>query len=206
MRCPYCHNLDLVLNPHKLPEIEDNKAIAYLQSKRHLYDAVCITGGEPTMEPSLIETLTRLKESEFKIKLDTNGTNFECVKYVVDESLVDYIALDIKGTWESYKKVFSGLKQAEKLIPEVQKTLNYLLREANIDYELRSTVYPPYFTEIDIPQIQDMVKGAKRYFLQQFRPEKTLAECTSIIPFSSIALKEIAEQFCATGVQCEVRC
>ncbi len=166
-RCPFCHNVNLVLNPEKLDTIPFGYIEDQLKRQRGWTDGVCITGGEPTLYSNLPELCSRIKKMGFLVKLDTNGTNPALLKELMDRRLVDYVAMDIKAplTEKKYSKA-TGVK-AEKLLKKVKESIK-LLMESNVDYEFRTTVVPTIHEEDDIEHICRSLVGCRKYVLQKF--------------------------------------
>ncbi|GAG72576.1 unnamed protein product, partial [marine sediment metagenome] len=140
-RCPFCQNPDLVLNPRSLPSTGEKEVIDHLLSKRKWLDGLVITGGEPMLEKDLPNFLSKIKKEGFLVEIETNGTNPGMLRDLVERSLVDYLALDIKAPfeWEKYSKA-AGIVD-KKLLGKVKESVKILL-SSNIDYELRTTVVP----------------------------------------------------------------
>jgi len=166
-RCPFCHNVNLVLCPEKLDTIPFEYIEDQLKKQKGWTDGVCITGGEPTLHSSLPELCSRIKKMGLMVKLDTNGTNPTMLKELMDMKLVDYVAMDIKAplTIEKYSKA-TGVN-AEKLLENVKESIR-LLMESGIDYEFRTTVVPSIHSLEDIKQISRSLKGCRKYVLQKF--------------------------------------
>ena len=166
-RCPFCHNVNLVLHPEKLDTIPFEYIETQLVRNRGWVDGVCITGGEPTLHDGLPELCAKIKEMGFLVKLDTNGTNPSMLKELVDRKLVDYVAMDIKAplTEQKYAKA-TGVK-ANEMLDKVKESVKLLLG-SNIDYEFRTTVVPTLHDEEDIKQICRNLKGCRKYVLQRF--------------------------------------
>ncbi|MEM2465930.1 MAG: anaerobic ribonucleoside-triphosphate reductase activating protein [Candidatus Bathyarchaeia archaeon] len=166
MRCPYCYNWRIVVDP-KPPFINEETALQILDERRKYVDAVVVTGGEPTIHNELPRFLKKLKERGFAVKLDTNGLNpkvlEQCLQYV------DYVALDIKTSPEKYQLL--GVKDTAALLKTVD-----MLKSGKIEYEFRTTVVPKIVEEADIIHMGELTKGAKNYALQQFIPGDTLSE------------------------------
>ncbi|MFP4402790.1 MAG: anaerobic ribonucleoside-triphosphate reductase activating protein [Nanoarchaeota archaeon] len=162
-RCGYCHNFNLVLKYKEIKTIDEKEIIDYLISKKKWIDAVVITGGEPTLYPELIDFFREIKKLNLKIKLDTNGSNPKLLWDMLDEKLIDYIAMDIKGPMNSYEKITITTVDIEK----IKKSIS-LIKNSNIDYEFRTTVIPKLLTKEDLITISKELKGAKRYVMQQF--------------------------------------
>ena len=128
-----------------------------------MLDSVCITGGEPTLHKDLPEFISKIKEMGYLVKLDTNGTNPEMVKYLVENKLIDYIAMDIKNITDKYTPII-GLQTNEN---NITKTINYIM-SCGIDYEFRTTLINEYHTLDDMIKIGKLIKNANKYFLQKF--------------------------------------
>lgn len=196
--------MDLVVNVEKLPEISDDEAIRHLLQKKALYDGVCISGGEPTLQSGLRKVFEALKAEGFLVKLDTNGSRFEVLMEWVEAGLVDYVALDIKTSLEKYPQVIS-FGQPDELIDNVKKTIQFLKTGGKVDYEFRSTAFPPYFEESDLEGISKIVEGTKRYYLQQYNPQKTLGNVMNVTPFSAGEIENLRDFFAPFVGVCEVR-
>jgi len=166
MRCPYCHNPDLINNINVLPDIKEKEVIEFLKSKKNWIDAVTITGGEPTIHPELKRFIKRVKKLGFKVKLDTNGLNPKLLRELLSERLLDYIAMDIKASPQKYPKA-CGVKAS---ISKINQSIK-LIRNSGVDYEFRTTVVPGIHTKTDLVRIGKWLKGSKKYVLQQFRSE-----------------------------------
>ena len=158
--CPFCHNAGLVNNTEM--EIDKKEILSYLQKRKNVLDAVVISGGEPTIHRDLPEFISDIKKIGYAIKLDTNGTNLDMLKYLVDNKLIDYIAMDIKNTIDKYPDTIGNDYQFEQ-----KQVINYIMN-CGLDYEFRTTLVYGYHTESDIIKIGQMIKGAKRYYLQKF--------------------------------------
>ena len=161
-RCPFCHNSGLVEKETK--EILESEVLDFLRKRFGLLDAVVVSGGEPTMQADLPEFLAKLKDMGYKVKLDTNGTNPDMLKYVIDKDLVDYVAMDIKNSFENYPKT-TGLKNLNT--DNIKHSLE-ILNSSNIDYELRTTIVKELHTTSGIEAMAKELQGAKRLYLQKF--------------------------------------
>lgn len=169
-RCPYCYNTELV--EQGMTEVfSEEKVFEYLLARRELIEGVVVTGGEPTIHGEIVPFLDKLRALGYRLKLDTNGAHPEVISEVVGKGLVDFVALDIKTSFERY----NICTDEEKAPEQVARTLGFLLR-GDVAYELRTTCVPEVVTESDIKKIARSVKGAKRYALQQFQGKKTLNE------------------------------
>ncbi|MEM3673530.1 MAG: anaerobic ribonucleoside-triphosphate reductase activating protein [Candidatus Bathyarchaeia archaeon] len=185
LRCPYCHNWRIVVEP-KPPFLQEEAAIKILESRRKYVDAVVVTGGEPTMHKEIPKFLKKLKDKGFAVKLDTNGfypqVLKECLPYV------DYVALDVKTTVEKYALL--GAKDTTPIFETIE-----ILKTGKVEYEFRTTVVPGFVDAADITQIGELVKGAKTLALQQFIPEDTLDKKYGLVkPYPPETITNFAEQ------------
>jgi len=199
-RCSFCHNPDIVKGAAKV--ISEEKILKFLKSRQKVLDAVCITGGEPTLQPRLTNFIGKLKEMKFLIKLDTNGSNPDLLNNLIAKKLIDYVAMDIKAPWEKYPLVVCQKIDLDKIKKSVK-----ILMKGKIDYEFRSTILPTLHSVDDVLQMANQIKGAKKYFIQQFRPTDNLmnprfAEEKS---FTRKELNEIQRQIKDYFKICEVR-
>ena len=164
-KCGFCHNSALVLSTENLPEIPETEILDYLKKRKGLLDGVCITGGEPTLNPDLPKFVEKIKNIGYSVKLDTNGTNPEMVKSLHANGLVDYFAMDIKNDRENYAKIIGFDKFDTK---KLEKTVEYFLY-GNVDYEFRTTLVNEFHKPENIINIGNWIKGANKYFLQKFK-------------------------------------
>lgn len=168
-RCRYCHNPELVdpsLFGQCLPE---EQVLSFLAKRKGKLDAICLTGGEPTLQDDLIDFIKKVKNLEYLIKIDTNGSNPQVIGDIIRAGIVDYIAMDIKGPVEKYKFI------TESNIPfdVIQESIKIIM-EAGIPYEFRTTLVKQQLDEKDIIETAKLIKNANLYVLQQFVPAKTL--------------------------------
>lgn len=199
-RCSFCHNPDIVKGLSTV--IPEESIIDFFKKRKKLLDAVCITGGEPTVQVDLVDFIRRLKDLGLLVKLDTNGTNPSLLKRLIKEKLVDYIAMDIKAPWDKYKKVVIKDINVEKIKESVK-----IIRESGLDYEFRSTVLPALHSKEDIIAMARQIKGSKKYFLQQFKPAKELVNEKFIeeSTYTKKELNEIIEEIKDWFDECDIR-
>ena len=162
LRCPYCHNPDLVLTKDNGKYISEKEFFEFLLSRKGKLDGVCITGGEPTLYPNLTNLIRRIREMGFLVKLDSNGTVPEILKLFLREKLLDYVAIDIKNTPARYAETCGA-----DVIEQVKKSAA-LLKNSNIDYEFRTTVCHPFHSPKCMEEIGRWLRNAKRYYIQPF--------------------------------------
>ncbi|MBR7081090.1 MAG: anaerobic ribonucleoside-triphosphate reductase activating protein [Oscillospiraceae bacterium] len=165
MRCPFCHNAVLVTSPESQPVIGEEKVFDLLDKRRGLLDGVAITGGEPTLMPDLADFIGRIKEKGFHVKLDTNGTRPEVLRELIENRLVDYVAMDIKSSKEGYPKAV-GMTTFD-LAPVEESAA--LLMQGGVEFEFRTTVVKELHDIQAIEEIGKWLSGAPKYFLQYFK-------------------------------------
>ncbi len=177
MRCPACHNADLVLHPEALPDIPEEEVSAWLERRARLIDGVVLTGGEPTIAPDLLPFLRRLRTRfSLAVKLDTNGYRPEVLAAVLEEGLVAYVAMDLKAPPEKYGRL-SGRPALD--LARIEQSVR-LLEASSIAHEFRTTVVPTMLDEADVEAIARwlvrLCGGPPQapYILQPFRPLHTL--------------------------------
>lgn len=175
-RCLICHNRDMVLFPQKLADIPETEVLEHLNKRKGMVEAVVISGGEPTLYPELPEFIKKVKALDYLVEVETNGTNPEMIKELIEQKLIDYWAMDIKGPLSEpdlYAKI-SGITDLD-LINKVKQSVE-LIKNSGVAYEFRTTYVPDLLTEADFDKIGQDLKGAKRYVIQGFRPVNNLDE------------------------------
>ena len=168
-KCSYCHNPELVDPQLFHPCIKENDVLEFLNTRKGKLDAVTITGGEPTLQDDLAPFIKKIKKMKFAVKLDTNGSQPQVIKTLLDEKLLDFIAMDIKAPLEKYKNVVKVPVNADS----IKESIKLILKE-KIPYEFRTTILQSQLEEKDILQIAKLISGAKSYVLQKFVPVKVL--------------------------------
>lgn len=162
-RCPFCHNASLVLIPNMVEEISEEELFAYLSKRQGMLDGVCITGGEPLINPDITDFIRKIRSYGLLVKLDTNGSFPKRLETLLDEGLLDYVAMDIKNSKEKY-----ALTAGTKLYPaEIERSIDIIIKKAP-DYEFRTTVVRELHSAQDIADIAERIKSAKKYFLQSY--------------------------------------
>ena len=164
MRCPFCHNAVLVTHIDNSVSFSEEEILDYLNKRKGLLDGVCITGGEPLLQAGIEDFIAKVKAIGYAVKLDTNGTFPEKLISLVDKGLVDYVAMDIKNCKEKYAAT-AGMSVLD--IGAVEQSMEFLL-EGKVDFEFRTTIVKELHTVEDIAAIGKWIKGAPRYFLQNF--------------------------------------
>ncbi len=184
-RCPFCHNASLVTNIDE-ERISEEEFFSFLQKRQGIIEGVCVTGGEPTLQPDLKEFLKKIKDLGYSVKLDTNGYRPEVLKDVVNSGLVDYVAMDIKNSQAKYAST-CGLDNLD--IAKINESVEFLMSGV-VDYEFRTTVVKELHTEDDIQDIVSWIKGAKKYFLQGFIDSGDLI-CTGYSGYDKTELQKL---------------
>ncbi|MFA6193322.1 MAG: anaerobic ribonucleoside-triphosphate reductase activating protein [Parcubacteria group bacterium] len=191
-RCPFCHNPELVSGAkHSASNVLEKEFFDLLKSRQGKLEGVCITGGEPTIQPDLIEFIRKIKNSGFKVKLDTNGTRPDVLRLLYAEKLLDFVAMDIKNYPEKYaetanSKIYPVRKRIKddksNNAKEKQYSMGFsngvdmerirlsvdLIRNSGVDYEFRTTAVPGLHKKSDFASIGEWLKGSKKYVLQAF--------------------------------------
>lgn len=171
-RCPFCHNASLVTHIPAEADMDEERFFAFLKKRKGILDGVCVTGGEPLLQPDIEEFICKIKELGYLVKLDTNGSFPEKLKELVNKNLVDYVAMDIKNSVEAYGKTI-GLDT--RYSEAVKESVSFLL-EGHVDYEFRTTVTKNFHSLEEFEKIGQWIQGAKRYYLQGFVDSGDLIE------------------------------
>lgn len=162
LRCPFCHNAGLVRTPLAGPNLTD-EVLEYLQKRRGILDGVCVTGGEPLLQPDLEDFLRRVKDIGYAVKLDTNGTLPQRLAAILATHLVDYVAMDIKSSPDGY----AAATGADADVSAVKDSLS-ILRAGSIPFELRTTAVRGIHTAADFAAIGEWIGEVPAYFIQRF--------------------------------------
>lgn len=178
-RCPFCHNFELV-NGKMPPLMDEDELFKFLNKRKGLLDGVAITGGEPLMRQDLRSFITKIRSLGFLIKLDTNGFHPKALSELLDDGLIDYVAMDIKNSLSKYA-LTCGMDSLDTSF--VEESVSLILEKAP-DYEFRTTVVKEFHTKNDFENIGIWIRGAKAYYLQQYVestsvPDKTLHSPTN---------------------------
>lgn len=163
-RCPFCHNGSLVLGTGG-EDISEEELYTFLNSRRGKLSGVCITGGEPTLYKELPSLIKNIKDMGYLVKLDTNGTNPDMLIDLVTSGLIDYVAMDIKNSRESYP-LTAGVKDLD--VTPIEASVEFL-KSGVVDYEFRTTLVRELHTREDMEKIGKWIEGARAYFLQSYR-------------------------------------
>jgi pyruvate formate lyase activating enzyme len=199
-RCPYCHNPELVWPERYAPAIDLEDVMAFLRQRRGLLEAVTITGGEPTLQADLIDVVSAIQSMGFAVKLDTNGSHPQTLRELIRRGWVNYVAMDIKAPLQKYA-LMSDVALPVGLIRESIA----LLLEGRVDYEFRTTVDPTLLGETDLLEIGQMIRGAKKYYLQKLNRYDSKQAHVSVPPEEEALLQRAAERLREYVGICEVR-
>ena len=164
-RCPFCHNASLVTNIPAESEWTEEKFFDFLKKRQGMLEGVCITGGEPLLQSDIEPFIRRIRELGFLVKLDTNGSFPDKLKDLVSKNLIDYVAMDIKNSQESYG-ITAGMD--ERFLEPVKESVEFL-KNGDIPFEFRTTVVRHFHTEEEFERIGKWISGAEKYYLQKFK-------------------------------------
>ncbi len=168
-RCPYCHNADLVLRPDSLASFPFDYFLSFLDSRKNWLDGICVSGGEPLLHQDLEILLSLIKERQLLVKVDTNGSFPERLEELIQKGLVNYVAMDVKSSFERYELVVQAKVKTEDIARSIE-----IIRESGIEYIFRTTVVPGLVGLEDIKDLGQRLKGVKAFHIQQFIPQNTI--------------------------------
>lgn len=163
-RCPFCHNASLVVDIPSESDITEKEFFSFLKKRQGILDGVCVTGGEPLLQPDIEVFIRKIKELGYAVKLDTNGSFPKKLKVLVESGLVDYVAMDIKNCPEEYGAT-AGAPNLDAA--SIMESVAYL-KEGYVPFEFRTTVVKGYHTKENFEKIGQWLQGTERYFLQNF--------------------------------------
>lgn len=187
-RCPFCHNSDLVLNPDSQPVISPEEIFEFLNKRKNIISGVCITGGEPTLQPDLADFMYQVKSLGLMVKLDTNGYRPDVLKTLVHDGLVDYIAMDIKSGITGYA-LATGMPNFKGEI--ISESVDFIIN-CGVQYEFRTTVVKGIHNKKDFEEIGNLIKGCTCYYLQNYKDSANVM-ISGFAGFSKEELESFAE-------------
>ena len=199
-RCPYCQNPELVRGEYPV-EVTEDEVLELLEERRGFVDGLCVTGGEPLLHRDIVPFLRKVKEIGIDIKVDTNGHHPDLLRELLEDGLVDYVAMDIKAPPLRYQEVVRAKVDVSKIEESIR-----LLKETGTPHEFRTTVVPGLLEDGEYEEIARWLKGAPRYALQAFRPIKTLdPEFRKLDPTPPELLRDLCRRLSSYFAECEVR-
>lgn len=187
-RCDFCHNALLVTEENN-DNISQDEFFSFLSKRTGILDGVCISGGEPTLQKDLPEFVKKIKDMGFCVKLDTNGYMPDVLQELIDNGLIDYVAMDIKSSPDNYSSICGVNIDIEKIKKSVD-----ILKEGKIDYEFRTTCVKEYHTNEDFEKIASWLQGDSKYYLQHFEDSGNLIG-NNLSAFTKEETKEIEKIF-----------
>lgn len=188
-RCPFCQNASLVL-PEQYPDpLPTDETLDFLRKRYGILEGVAITGGEPLLQPDIADFLTRVKEIGYRIKLDTNGTNPDALAELMEEGLVDRVAMDIKASPDGYH-VAAGLSCVA--VDRIDKT-RALLMSGRTPFEFRTTVVNGIHTDEEMRKIAEWIAGDEEYYLQQYRESGEIVDRTGLTSPDEAQMRHYAD-------------
>lgn len=191
-RCDYCHNPNLVLPEKYETCFEEKELFTYWNKYKHLLDAVCITGGEPSIHKDLPDFTHKIKEIGLKVKLDTNGTNPDMLKYLIKNKLVDFVAMDIKHVLElNHYNASIGQNLSQQNFNHILKSI-LIIEESEIEHEFRTTVAKGLHSREQIENLKNRFKTS--YTIQNFKPDITLNENHNFEAWTNEEFEKIANK------------
>lgn len=183
-RCPFCHNGNLVLNPKSVPAFSVNDVLTFLNKRKHILSGICITGGEPTLQPDLTDFMKSVKDIGYLVKLDTNGYHPDVLKRILEAGLVDYVAMDLKAGLSHYAQA-CGLEHfdSNRILESIS-----LLSSSLVAYEFRTTTVKGIHTTDDFIELSQIIPPDASYFIQSYK------ESDGVIHkgYSSFTAKELS--------------
>lgn len=195
--CGFCHNPELVIPKKYNKKIPNKEILEFLEKRKEKIDAVTITGGEPTIHKDLPRFIKKIKDLGYLVKLDTNGSNPQILKELINQKLINYIAMDVKNSPRKYRCTIQRKIDLRKIRRSVELIKNVCVgqhpgpRRSALDYEFRTTVIPILHDKKSIEDIGKWLRGVKLLIIQQFRPGKHIdPEYKKIKPFTQKQLKE----------------
>ncbi len=165
-RCPFCHNGELVTGTDEIRPVAEEEVFAYLEKRRGILDGLVLSGGEPLLQPDAEDFIRRVRALGYLVKLDTNGSFPDSLERLLQEGLLDYVAMDIKASPVRYGDVIG--RDAGDILPRVRRSAA-LLRESGVPHEFRTTLVKGLHREEEIPEIVSWISGEESYYLQSYK-------------------------------------
>lgn len=199
-RCPFCYNRKLATGVAEL--FPQDEILSFLSKRKELLEGVVISGGEPLLQDDLVDFIKRVKNLRLRVKIDTNGAFPEKLDELLEQQLVDYVAMDVKAP----KKKYHTLSGIDVNLSKIEASINLIKNKAQA-YEFKTTFVPDFLTTEDIVEIAEWLKGAEVYFLQQFKPMKPLmsSQLESTVPYPREYVYDTLEAIKPFFKRCVVR-
>ena len=191
LKCPFCHNRDLVFIPENYEFIEPEEILSFLEKRKSLLDAVCISGGEALLQKNLISLVRRIRELGYLIKLDTNGCYPERLQEIVESGLIDYVAMDVKNTPEKYAATVGMNKESFDIEP-IRRSMEYL-KSGVIPFEFRTTVVREFHSPEDLEEIAGWIGHCEHYYLQKFEDSGNMIQ-SGFTAYEDEEMKEMLQR------------
>ena len=199
LRCPFCHNASLVVPHGAAPHMDEEAFFAFLKKRQGILDGVCVTGGEPLLQPAVGEFLARIRDLGFLCKLDTNGTLPDRLAPILASRSVDYVAMDLKNAFDGYQKAVGV-----EIDPQRVRESMEMIRTCGIEHEFRTTVVKGIHTEDDIVEMAKAV-GDSPYFLQGFIDSGDLIDGANLSAFSAEEMAALRDRALPFAPLCRIR-
>jgi len=170
-RCGFCHNPELVCRQLFQTPVPVQEVLDHLDNRRGKLQGVVITGGEPTLQKGLLDFIVRVKDMDFAVKLDTNGSHPEILSSLIKRHLIDYIAMDVKSSWAKYSRAAGVACDTQKIRESID-----LIMASGLPYQLRTTLVKEFCSSDDLHDIQCSIRDADHYVLQPFVPSSKMVD------------------------------
>ena len=197
-KCPFCYNSSLIGNNFE-SLIDENFLFSFLEKRKGKLDGVAITGGEPLLNPKIKNFIKKIKNLGYLVKLDTNGSFPDVLATLIEENLVDYVAMDVKNSFEKYHQT-TGVNLDVK---NVKKSIEILLKN-KVNYEFRTTLIKEFHTLEDIHLIGEAIKGAQNHYFQNFQAKESVLN-SSLHPCDKEQLLEFEKVMKSYVKNCSLR-
>lgn len=183
--CPYCQNWEIVTGAGE--DFSEQEILSFLSKRKGVLDGVCVTGGEPLINPDIETFISKIKDLGYSVKLDTNGSFPDKLISLSEKKLIDTVAMDIKNSLSRYEETVG--RNVDKA--KIDESVKYLLSD-RVDYEMRTTVVKEFHDENSMLELGQWIKGAKRYFLQNFK-DSDAVRYKDLTPFTDAELKTLTD-------------
>ena len=199
-RCPFCYNKEIVTGDVEL--IPEQQVFSFLKKRKNMLEGLVVTGGEPLLQDDIENFCKKVKKLDYLVKIDTNGSFPERLQKLIHDGLVDYIAMDVKAPLGKYEGITNVKVDVEKIKRSIK-----IIRSSSVDHEFRTTFVPGFLEMQDILEISDLLKGAKRFYLQQFKPISPMLsrDLEKVEPYNKDYMFETLEKIKPYFEICDIR-